>query len=118
MNKIEKEEMFAHLKGFLKSKGIELQEGTYTKRIHQACGLLTDSVNLSQQALARAKTAVDKGLGQLRQTIHEKTAPKPPTTGAQPGTASSRSECTCDMGAAPKPTAKKSKTTKGRSRKK
>jgi hypothetical protein len=83
MRKIDKEEMFGNLKDFLKSKGIELQEGSYTQRIRQGCGILTESVNLSQEALARTKTAMDKRLGQLRQVIHEQTAPKPPPPGTQ-----------------------------------
>jgi len=107
MNKINKEEMFTHLKGFLKSKGIELQEGTYAKRIQQACGVLTDSVNVSQEALARAKTAMDKGLDQLRQTIHEKTAPKPPVIQTEPAKAKCECTCECDAGAKPKRAAKK-----------
>lgn len=80
MKEINKEEMFSNLKGFLKSKGIELQEGSYSERIRKGCDLLTDTVNLSQRTLDRAKDAVDKGLDHVRQTIHEKTAPKPPST--------------------------------------
>ena len=76
MNKINKEEMFQNLKGFLKSKGIELQDGAYTQRIRNGCGILTDTVNLSQDAVGRAKAAVDKGLDQLRQAVHERTAPR------------------------------------------
>ncbi len=80
MKQINKEEMFGNLKSFLKSKGIELQEGAYTQRIRQGCELLTDSVNVSQRTLKRAKSAMGKGLNQLRQTIHEQTAPKSPAT--------------------------------------
>jgi hypothetical protein len=76
MKQINKEEMFGNLKCFLKSKGIELQEGAYTQRIRQGCELLTDSINVSQRTLKRAKSAMDKRLDQLRQTIHEQTAPK------------------------------------------
>jgi hypothetical protein len=79
MKEINKEEMFSNLKGFLKSKGIDLQEGSYSDGIRKGCDLLTDTVNLSQRTFDRAKDAMDKGLDQVRQTIHEKTAPKPPT---------------------------------------
>jgi hypothetical protein len=84
MNQINKEEMFGHLKSFLKSKGIEVQEGAYAQRIRQGCELLTDSVNVSQRTLRRAKSAMGKGLNQLRQTIHEQTAPKSPAAESVP----------------------------------
>ena len=90
MKKIKKEELYANLKQFLKSRGIDLQEGTYTERIRKGCGVLTDSVNLSQDALMRAKTAVDGGLDHLRQVIHEKTAPKPPPVQPQKPKAAKR----------------------------
>ena len=84
MNQINKEEMFGNLKSFLKSKGIEVQEGAYAQRIRQGCELLTDSINVSQRTLKRAKSAMDKGLDQLRQTIHEQTAPKSPAEAGAP----------------------------------
>jgi len=76
MSDIKKEEMFGNLKNFLKSKGIEIQEGSYANGIRKGCDILTDTVNMSQRAFDRAKVAVDKGLDQVRQTVHEKTAPK------------------------------------------
>jgi hypothetical protein len=88
MKEIKKEEVFGNFRDFLKSKGIELQEGLYTQRIRQGCEIVTDSVNLSQQALRKTKSAVNRGLDQLRQVIHEQTAPKsgggqaPPQPGA------------------------------------
>ena len=84
MNQINKEEMFGNLKSLLKSKGIEVQEGAYAQRIRQGCELLTDSINVSQRTLKRAKSAMDKGLDQLRQTIHEQTAPKSPAAESIP----------------------------------
>jgi hypothetical protein len=84
MNQIKHEELFGNLKNFLKSKGIELQEGSYTKRVRQGCEILADSINVSQRTLKRAKSAMDKGLGQLRQTIHEQTAPKSPAAEGAP----------------------------------
>jgi hypothetical protein len=76
MNDINKEEMFGNLKNFLKTKGIEIQDGSYADGIRKGCEILTDTVNLSQRALVRAKGAVDKGLDHVRQTVHERTAPK------------------------------------------
>jgi hypothetical protein len=76
MNQINKEEMFGNLKSFLKSKGIELQEGSYAEGIRKSSDMLADAVNLSQRGIENAKTAMGKGLNQLRQTIHEYTAPK------------------------------------------
>ncbi len=78
MNKIEADELYHHLSAFLKTKGIEFQEGSYTKRIRQGCGLLTDAVNLTQQTVEKAKKGMDAKLDKMRQVIHEKTAPKPP----------------------------------------
>jgi hypothetical protein len=76
MSDIKKEEMFGNLKGFLKSKGIEIQEGAYAEGIRKGCEILTDTVNMSQRAFDRAKDVADKGLDQVRQTVHEYTAPK------------------------------------------
>lgn len=84
MNQINHEEMFGNLKDFLKSKGIELQEGSYAQRIRQGCKILTHSINVSQRTFKRAKSAMDKGLDQLRQTIHERTAPKSPAAEGAP----------------------------------
>lgn len=92
MKEIDKEEMFSNLKGFLKSKGIDLQEGSYSEGIRKGCDLLTDTVNLSQRAFDRAKDAMDKGLDQVRQTIHEKTAPKPPVVTVAPPDTSAQGE--------------------------
>lgn len=76
MKEISKEEMFINLKSFLKSKGIELQEGSYVERIRKGCDLLTETVNGSRRAFDCAKDAMNNGLDHVRQTIHEKTAPK------------------------------------------
>ena len=84
MNQIKHEELFGNLKHFLKSKGVELQEGSYTHLVKQGCELLADSINVSQRTLKRAKSAMDKGLDQLRQTIHEQTAPKSPAAERAP----------------------------------
>ena len=85
MNEINKEEMFGNLKNFLKSKGIELQdEGAYSQHIRRGCDILTDTVNLSQRGFENAKSAMERGLDQLRQTIHEHTAPKAQSAPTQP----------------------------------
>jgi hypothetical protein len=78
MNPIRKDELYENISQFLKSKGIELREGSYTKGVHAGCSLLADAINLSQTGLDRAKNGLEKKLDQVRQVIHEKTAPKPP----------------------------------------
>ncbi len=77
MKRIDKKELYQHLSGFLKAKGIELTEGSYAVGIKKSCSFLADAINLSQQGLERAKTEVDKNVDKLRQVIHEKTAPRP-----------------------------------------
>src|SRR5882724_3366328 len=80
MKPIQKDELYKHLSQFLKNKGVELKEGSYTKGIHAGCSLLADAINLSQTGLERAKAGLDKKLDQVRQVIHEKTSPKKPRT--------------------------------------
>jgi len=85
MKQLNQDELYENLRGFLKGKGIELQVGSYARGIQKSCSLLSDAINLGQQGLDRAKTEIDKKLDQMRQVIHEKTAPKtaasPPKTG-------------------------------------
>lgn len=78
MTPLNQDDLFHNLRGFLKSKGIELQEGSYSRGIQKSCSLLTDAINLGQQGLDRAKSGIDRKLDQMRQVIHEKTAPKNP----------------------------------------
>jgi hypothetical protein len=78
MKPIENDELYQHLNEFLKGKGIEMKDGSYAQRLQQGCTLLTDTINLAQQGMQKAKTEIDKRLDQMRQVIHEKTAPKPP----------------------------------------
>ena len=87
MQTIKKDELFQNLGGFLKSKGIELKDGSYTMRIQQGCNLLSDAINATQKTVKKAKGQVDQALDQLRQTIHESTAPKSPPEPGQPRTA-------------------------------
>ncbi len=87
MKPINKDELFQNLSEFLKTRGIELKDGSYAQTIRASCSFLTDAINLGQEGLDRAKTQVDKQLDQMRQTIHEMTAPKPapnPPTSASP----------------------------------
>ena len=87
MKKIEKDELYQNLSEFLKKKGVELKEGQYTNGIHAGCSLLADAINLSQAGLERARTGFERQVDQIRQVIHEKTAPKRPsgaTTAAPP----------------------------------
>lgn len=76
MSKVDKHELFQNLRGFLKSKGVTLDEGTYSKRVEQACHVLAGAVNAGQTAVDRAKVEVNKTVDNLRQSIHEATAPK------------------------------------------
>jgi hypothetical protein len=76
MKTIKKDELYRHVGRFLKSKGIELTEGSYTKGIHAGCSMLADAINLSQNGIQRAKDGLDRNLDKVRQVIHEKTAPK------------------------------------------
>ena len=78
MKTIKQNELFKSLSDFLKVKGIELKDGAYAQRIRRACNLLGDTVNATQRTARKAKDEVDKKLDQLRQSIHEATAPKPP----------------------------------------
>ena len=78
MNPIQKHELYENISQFLKTKGIELKEGSYTKGIHAGCSLLADAINLSQTGIERAKNGIEKRLEQVRQVIHEKTAPMRP----------------------------------------
>src|SRR5260370_33334381 len=84
MNKIDKDELFRHVSEFWKAKGIELQPGTYTQRIKKGCELLANTVNLGHEAFVRAAEKMEKHLEQMRQGIHEKTAPKSPARPPQP----------------------------------
>jgi hypothetical protein len=78
MKPIEKEELYAHLSDFLKNKGIELKDGSYSNFIHNGCKVLAEAINLSQQGVRRAKSGLDGTLDEMREFIHQKTAPKRP----------------------------------------
>jgi len=112
MNEINKEEMFGSLKSFLKSKGIEVQEGSYAEGIRKGCDILTDTVNLSQRAFERAKGAVEKGVDQVRQTVHERTAPRAKADDAAKKAAASDAGQTRAKAKAGKAASPKAKTTK------
>ena len=90
MKQIEKDEIYEHLSQFLKSRGIEMKDGGYAQQIQKGCSFLTDAVNLTQQGFERAKTEMDKRLDQMRQVIHERTAPK--TTPNPPGADASQTK--------------------------
>ena len=77
MQPIKKNELFHHLGEFLKSKGIKLANGSFTAPIEEGCNLLSDAINATHKTVEHTKTPVDEALDQLRQSIHERTAPKP-----------------------------------------
>lgn len=107
MTPLDKDELYQNLSGFLKTRGIELKEGSYAQGIQKSCGLLSEAINLGQQGLDRAKTGIDKKLDQMRQVIHEKTAPKQPTNAAPPAADQS----------SPRPAGASAKATAAKSRK-
>jgi hypothetical protein len=76
MKPIQKDELYEHVRQFLKAKGIEMQDGSYPRGIQKGCSILVDAINLSQKGLTQAKEQIDKNLDRMRQVIHEKTAPK------------------------------------------
>jgi hypothetical protein len=88
MKPINKEELYQNLSQFLKTRGVSLQEGSYSRGIHAGCSFLADAINLSQAGLKRAKTQIEKQLDSARQIIHEKTAPKNSTKPGKGATAS------------------------------
>jgi hypothetical protein len=76
MKTIKKDELYRHVGRFLKSKGIELTQGSYSQGIHAGCSMLADAINLSQNGIQRAKAGIDRNLEKVREVIHAKTAPK------------------------------------------
>jgi hypothetical protein len=86
MKPLEKDELYQHLSGFLKSRGVELKEGSYARTIQKSCALLGEAINLGHKGFDRAKVEIDKKLDQMRQVIHEKTAPRASGTSAQRAT--------------------------------
>jgi len=106
MKKLQTDELYQNLQEFLKNKGVELRAGTYARKIQKSCSLLSDAINTSQQGLARAKDEIDKKLGQLRQVIHEKTAPPPPAAPPS-GSATAGGGASVKPGSRGKPTARK-----------
>ena len=84
MKTIKPDELFKNLGEFLKGKGVELKDGSYTQRIRQGCNLLSEAINATQKTVKTAKVEVDKKLDQFRQSIHEATARKPPPAASGP----------------------------------
>ncbi len=78
MKPIDKDELYEHLSGFLKNRGVELKPGAATKGIQTGCTFLAEAINLSQAGIELARTEVEKKLDQMRQVIHESTAPREP----------------------------------------
>jgi hypothetical protein len=105
MKTIKKDELFRNLGGFLKSKGIELTEGSYATRIQQGCDLLADTINATQKTVTQTKSKVDRALDQLRETIHQHTAP-PPAPKSKSAKAKTRSKTTTAATGKPRPKAK------------
>ena len=89
MKKIDANELYQNLSGFLRAQGVELKDGAYTERVRKGCHALTEVINTTQNTVDRARVTVDRNLDRLRQTIHDATAPqRPRTPGAPPPTPS------------------------------
>jgi hypothetical protein len=89
MKPIQKDEIYENVSEFLKNRGIELTDGTYTKGIQASCSLLAEAINMSQAGLERAKTQIERQFETMREVIHQKTAPKSkpaPRTAETPAT--------------------------------
>ncbi len=84
MKKIDPNELYQNLSGFLQANGVELKDGAYTERIRKGCHALTEVINTTQNTVDRARVTVDRNLDRLRQTIHDATAPEPPRTPPAP----------------------------------
>lgn len=91
MQPIKKNELFHHLGEFLKSKGIKLTNGSFTAPIQEGCNLLSDAINATHKTVEHTKIQVDEALDQLRQSIHERTAPKPTASAAPEPPSATRS---------------------------
>jgi len=112
MKPINKDELYEHLSGFLRARGVELKPGSYTQGIQKGCGLLTETINLSQRGLGKAKVELNKNLERMRQVIHEKTAPRQPT--AAPGPApQSNAKKSAPKAKKPTPSKPKSRSKRG-----
>lgn len=103
MTTIKQDELFENLSGFFRSKGVELKDGVYTQRIRQACDLLGEAINATQRTATNAKAQVDQTLDQLRQTIHEATAPRPQASEKAPPANSSAAEAASQAAPSPEP---------------
>ena len=102
MQTIKKDELFRNLGDFLKSKGIELNDGSYTTRIQQGCNLLSDAINATQKTVKKTKVKVDQALDQLRETIHQRTAPPPPPQAKSKGRTKAQAKRPAAKTAAPR----------------
>ncbi len=101
MKPLSQNEIFQNLSGFLKTRGIELKDGSYAQGIQKSCSLLTDAINLGQESVQRAKAGLDKTVDHLRKVVHEKTAPKPPR--CEPPVIGPAAQAKAESPATPKP---------------
>src|SRR5581483_5671192 len=62
MKPLEKDELYQNVQQFLKNRGVELKQGSYSTGIEKSCALLSDAINLGQQGVNRAKLEFDKKL--------------------------------------------------------
>ncbi len=114
MKTLEQDELFNNLQGFLKTKGVDLKQGSYSQTIQKGCALLSEAINTGQEGFTRAKGQIDKKLDQLRQIIHEKTAPPKPGSAPPPPPASEPATARQAAARKAKPKAKTPKRPKNR----
>ena len=117
MKPIEKDELYEHLRGFLKAKGVELKEGSYSQTIQKSCSILADAINLSQRGIEKAKNEIDEKLDRMRQVIQDKTAPKPSAENVPPANPVPPPNPPKAESDRPRPSASKAKTKKAPARK-
>lgn len=114
MKKLKKDEIYKNLSAFLQTKGVELKDGSITARIKNGCSILSDTINFAQGNLQKAKAQMDKKLNEMREVIHQKTAPKtqpPPKAAPAKPPSKAKAKAKAKPKPQPKPVEKKTKPT-------
>ena len=84
MKNIDHNDLFRHVSGYLESKGVQLQDGDYARRLREGCRVLAGIANRTQSTVDTVRIKVDDGVDRLRQFVHEKTAPRPASSAGAP----------------------------------
>lgn len=75
MKTLKKGELFRSVKKHLEANGVILEKGEASDKLRAGCALLTAVATKGQSSFQTAKNAVTEQIDNLRQTIHDKTAP-------------------------------------------